>query len=54
MGRPRGGTNLKTVHTALRELRRKLGDNAGNRKYILSERGLGCRMPGPEDARGRK
>ncbi|MDE0209182.1 MAG: hypothetical protein OXJ64_04800 [Boseongicola sp.] len=42
------------MRTALRKLRRKLGDNAGNRKYILSERGLGCRMPGPQDANGRK
>ena len=44
----RGG-NRQTVRNAIRKLRRKLGDDARNPKYILSERGLGYRMPGPQD-----
>ena len=46
----RGGANPQTVRNAIRKLRRKLGDDARNPRYILSERGLGYRMPGPEDA----
>ena len=44
----RGGSP-QTVRNAIRKLRRKLGDDARNPKYILSERGLGYRMPGPQD-----
>ena len=36
----------RTVRNAVRKLRRKLGDDARDPKYILSERGLGYRMPG--------
>ena len=32
---------------------RKLGDDEGKPKYILNERGLGYRMPGPEDPANR-
>ena len=46
----RGGASPQTVRNAIRKLRRKLGDDARNPKYILSERGLGYRMPGPDDA----
>ena len=46
----RGGANPEAVRNAIRKLRRKLGDDARNPKYILSERGLGYRMPGPDDA----
>ncbi len=46
----RGGADPQTVRNAVRKLRRKIGDDAGNPKYILGERGLDCRMPGPEDA----
>ena len=42
----RGGASPQTVRNAIR----KLGDDARNPKYILSERGLGYRMPGPQDA----
>jgi hypothetical protein len=45
----RGGANPETIRNAIRKLRGKLGDDARNPKYILSERGLGYRMPGPED-----
>ncbi len=45
----RGGANPQTMRNAIRKLRRKLGDDARNPKYILSERGLGYRMPGPHD-----
>ena len=46
----RGGANPQTVRNAIRKLRRKLGDDGRNPKYILSERGGGYRMPGPQDA----
>ena len=45
----RGGSNPQAVHSAVRKLRRKLGDDAKNPRYILGERGLGYRMPGPDD-----
>ena len=45
----RGGANPETVRNAIRKLRRKLGDDARNPKYILNVRGLGYRMPAPED-----
>ena len=37
-----GGTSA--VRTAVKRLRRKLGDDAGNPKYILAEPRVGCRM----------
>ena len=42
----RGGASPQIVRNAIR----KLGDDARHPGYILSERGLGYRMPGPEDA----
>ena len=45
----RGGASPQVVRNAIRKLRRKLGDDARHPIYILSERGLGYRMPGPED-----
>jgi len=45
----RGGANPQAVRNAIRKLRRKIGDDARNPRYILSERGLGYRMPGPHD-----
>ena len=44
-----GKGNPDAVRSAIRKLRRKLGDDARNPKYILGERGLGYRMPGPDD-----
>ena len=38
------------VRTFVKKLRRKLGDDAGRPAYILTERGVGYRMPEPEDA----
>ena len=46
----RGGANPEALRNAIRKLRRKLGDDARNPTYILSERGLGYRMPAPEDS----
>ena len=43
-------SNPQAVHSAVRKLRRKLGDDARNPRYILGERGLGYRMRGPDDA----
>ena len=37
------------VRTFVKKLRRKLGDDAGRPAYILTERGVGYRMPMPED-----
>ena len=45
----RGGSHPQAVRSAVRRLRRKLGDDEGRPKYILNERGLGYRMPAPED-----
>ena len=37
------------VRTFVKKLRSKLGDDAGRPAYILTERGVGYRIPGPED-----
>ena len=33
------------VRTFVKKLRRKLGDDVARPTYILTERGVGCRMP---------
>ena len=43
-----GKGNPDAVRSAIRKLRRKLGDDARNPRYILGERGLGYRMPEPD------
>ena len=45
----RGGSNPQAVRSAVRKLRSKLGDDASKPRYILNERGMGYRMPGPDD-----
>ena len=45
-----GKGNPDAVRSAIRKLRQKLGDDARNPRYIAAERGLGYRMPGPDDA----
>ena len=45
----RGGANPETVRNAICKLRQMIGDDARNPRYLLSERGLGYRMPEPED-----
>ncbi len=45
----RAGGNAQAVRSAVRKLRRRLGDEAGRPKYILTERGLGYRMPKPDE-----
>ena len=37
------------VRTFVKKLRRKLGDAAARPGYILTERGVGYRIPDPED-----
>ena len=44
--RDRGSTDPKLVRAVVKRLRRKLGDDAANPKYICNERGVGYRMPG--------
>ena len=41
------GTSANRVRVFVRNLRRKLGDDAESPKFILSERGVGYRMPDP-------
>ncbi len=45
----RGGGDPQAVRSTIRKLRHKLGDDAGRPKYILTERGLGYRMPAPNE-----
>ena len=44
----RGGGNPGPVRTFAKKLRRKLGDDADEPAYILTQRGVGYRMPGPD------
>ena len=48
-GRNRGIGDAKLVRAFVKKLRRKLGDDAGRPAYILTEHGVGYRMPGPGD-----
>ena len=45
----RDSGNLQAVRSAVRKLRRRLGDDVGRPKYIFNERGLGYRMPKPDE-----
>ena len=49
--RANGDANL--VRIFVRNLRRKLGDNAASPVYLFNERGVGYRMAKPPDRRGR-
>ena len=42
--------DAKDVRTFVKKLRRKLGDDAARPAWILTERGVGYRMVGPDDA----
>ena len=48
-GRDREVDDPKLVRAVAKRLRRKLGDDAARTTYILNERGIGYRMPGPGD-----
>ena len=48
-GRYRGSANPKLVHAVVKRLRRKLGEDGARAAYILNERGIGYRMPGPRE-----
>ena len=45
-----GKGDAQAVRSAVTKLRRKLGDDARNPRYILGERGMGYRMPEPDGA----
>ena len=45
----RDDAEVNRVRVTVRNLRRKLGDSAGDPDWIFSERGVGYRMPAPED-----
>ena len=42
-------SGAKLVRTFVKKLRRKLGDDASRPTYILTERGVGYRMPAPDN-----
>ena len=43
----RNGTGVRRVRNFVKKLRAKLGDDAAKPAWILNERGVGYRMPGP-------
>ena len=45
---PDGG-DADRVRTFVKQLRRKLGDDPARPRWILNERGVGYRVPGPEE-----
>ena len=45
----RGGGTPRSVRAFVKKLRRKLGDDANRPRYIFSERGVGYRMPTPDN-----
>ena len=45
----RNSANTRVLHTFVKKLRRKLGDDAAKPAYILTERGVGYRMASPRD-----
>ena len=47
-GRKSGGDS-RLVRAVVKRLRRKLGDDAARPAYIFTERGVGYRMPAPDD-----
>ena len=44
----KGGGSVGALRSAVAKLRRKLGDDARKPRYVISERGLGYRMPRPD------
>ncbi|MDE0695199.1 MAG: response regulator [Boseongicola sp.] len=44
----KGGGNMEALRSAVAKLRRKLGDDAKKPRYVIGERGLGYRMPEPD------
>ena len=49
--RRRGAEDTDRVRTALKKLRKKLGDHAASPTYIFNEHGVGYRFGGPEGSR---
>ena len=47
--RDRGKADEKVVRAFVKQLRRKLGDDAGNPAYIFNVRGVGYRMASPQE-----
>ena len=45
----KGEGNLEALRSAVAKLRRKLGDDARKPRYVIGERGLGYRMPEPDE-----
>ena len=47
----KSGDDLRVVRAVVKRVRRKLGDDAARPAYIFTERGVGYRMPAPDDPR---
>ena len=45
-----GKGDAQAARSAVTKLRRKLGNDARNPRYIIGERGMGYRMPEPDEA----
>ena len=45
----KGGGNVAALRSAVAKLRRKLDDDARKPRYVIGVRGLGYRMPEPDD-----
>lgn len=45
----KGGGNMEALRSAVAKLHRKLGDDARKPRYVIGERGLGYRMPEPDE-----
>ena len=45
----KGGGNMEALRSAVKNLRRKLGDDARKPRYVIGERGLAYRMPEPDE-----
>ena len=45
----REGGNVAALRSAVAKLRRKLGDDARKPRYVIGERGLGYRLPEPDE-----
>ena len=48
-----GTGNTRRLRAFVKQLRRKLGDDSAEPRYVVNHRGVGYRMPRPEEVPGR-
>ena len=48
---PKSADDSRLVRAVVKRIRRKLGDDAARPAYVFTERGVGYRMPAPDDPR---